>query len=105
MKVRYATPDLEREEIVHTFGERVSSDLQEISGVRGKDLEAEVAFEPLGTMRQYVLTLGGLHPEIRVKAFFLPSDIQNAWRVKYRVSKAYAELLRAQATHSLPDVV
>jgi hypothetical protein len=96
MKLRYATPDLEREQEANTFGQLVIADLQELLYENANEsIEALVAREPAGDDRKYILTLGGLHPKVKVQTFFLPADVRNKRKVKYRVSKAYAELLRA----------
>lgn len=97
MKLRYATPELGADQMVHAFGQLVESDLRDIYGDRGDNLEATVAYDPKGDVRKFILTLEGLKPKVQVQTFFLPSELQNKRRVKYRVSKAYAELLRTLA--------
>lgn len=104
MKLNYATPELARDSESQSFGAMVVADLQDISGERGETLEATVACEPKENDRQFIITLKEQHPAAKVAIAFRRSDLRDKWFVKYRLSKAYVELRRAQVVQSITEM-
>lgn len=87
------TPDLEQERESKLFGEKVTAGVQELmSGAKVdfSELNAGIAREPVGDTQQYVLTIQGAHPKVKVQTHFSLADANNDWRVSYRVGKAVA---------------